>query len=275
MPNHTANLLTIQDCSKETYEKIKETLKGETGLIDFDKIVPKPDLLNNTMVGGCHFVFLTVKNAAGVYEKFDEYQPGVFVNDVMNPSKTTEEFWGCSIHRGQASVVHILPDGNGGVIREVFDDIPESYPESYKLYTVKYYTTWYSDGDTERPFTAEEEASLKDLGYESWYGWSVANWGTKWNAYSIREWDDEEQSIYFETAWSPPQPVIEVLSQKFPEVSFEISYADEGGCFLRTSLYKEGCLEWEEELNWNSSSGKALRAKLGRYYDEDDENYEK
>lgn len=61
-------------------------------------------------------------------------------------------------------------------------------------------------------------------GFKDWYTWSIANWGTKWNAYSISEVDD---SIMFDTAWSTPLPIIEELSSMFPNVKITLEFADE------------------------------------------------
>ena len=60
---------------------------------------------------------------------------------------------------------------------------------------------------------------------EDWYDWSIANWGTKWNAYDIEKIDDN--TLLFNTAWSMPQPVIIKLSEMFPDVVFKIKWADE------------------------------------------------
>jgi hypothetical protein len=62
-------------------------------------------------------------------------------------------------------------------------------------------------------------------GCRDWYGWSTANWGTKWNAYSTNDTDTDEVS--FETAWSNPYPVIVALSAKYPEAVFHLRFADE------------------------------------------------
>lgn len=63
-----------------------------------------------------------------------------------------------------------------------------------------------------------------------------ARWGTKWNACSVgTEWTwhsiDEEYSdaeISFETAWSPPIPVIDELLKLFPELKIELRYYECG-----------------------------------------------
>jgi len=62
-------------------------------------------------------------------------------------------------------------------------------------------------------------------GCRDWYGWSTANWGTKWNAYSTNDTDTDE--VTFETAWSNPYPVIVALSAKYPEAVFHMRFADE------------------------------------------------
>jgi len=66
--------------------------------------------------------------------------------------------------------------------------------------------------------------NIVKYGHSDWYSWSIANWGTKWNAYSTEVNGDE---IVFQTAWSCPDGVLIALSQKYPEVEFSIRFADE------------------------------------------------
>lgn len=62
-------------------------------------------------------------------------------------------------------------------------------------------------------------------GYTTWYEWSIATWGTKWNAYHQ---DFEEPSIlWFDTAWNGVPLLIQKLSEIFPDVEFHYAYADE------------------------------------------------
>lgn len=66
-------------------------------------------------------------------------------------------------------------------------------------------------------------------GNNNWYDWSVANWGTKWNAYGFDPNTDysKEKELKFLTAWSAPHPVIAKLSEMFPSVKLEHEWADE------------------------------------------------
>ena len=50
-------------------------------------------------------------------------------------------------------------------------------------------------------------------GENNWYDWSIKNWGTKWNSVDAEVHYNE---IYFQTAWSPCDPVIAALAEKFP-----------------------------------------------------------
>lgn len=62
-------------------------------------------------------------------------------------------------------------------------------------------------------------------GATSWYDWCCDNWGTKWNAYSNEQ--EDEDTIIFETAWSNPEPVMLKLSEMYPEATIEHWWADE------------------------------------------------
>ena len=69
----------------------------------------------------------------------------------------------------------------------------------------------------------------RDLyGESNWYDWSVANWGTKWNAYEFPERPYQMgEPLCFLTAWTPPHPILEKLSQMFPGIEITHEWADE------------------------------------------------
>lgn len=74
--------------------------------------------------------------------------------------------------------------------------------------------------------------AMLETGYAYWYPWAIANWGTKWGAYRFRELADEPfYSFRFETAWSFPTPIFEVLAGDFPLLAFECATYDEGSNF--------------------------------------------
>jgi len=87
-----------------------------------------------------------------------------------------------------------------------------------------------------------------------WYDWNIRNWGTKWNAYDVEQSDtfdmddidDDLNSITynFNTAWSPPDKIIEALANKIEElklkVTFDWFYEEEQG--------------WGGELNYDGNT---------------------
>ena len=66
---------------------------------------------------------------------------------------------------------------------------------------------------------------------DRWYHWCIQNWGTKWDAgdVDIEYQDSEILELEFDTAWSPPEGIMEKLREKYPELSFQCFY-DEPGC---------------------------------------------
>lgn len=76
-----------------------------------------------------------------------------------------------------------------------------------------------------------------DYGYGDWYDWAVAKWGTKWNSSDV---DVEDSDITFTTAWSPPRPVIEKLSELFPSIEITHIYFEPGTELAGEDVYYGG-----------------------------------
>ena len=82
-----------------------------------------------------------------------------------------------------------------------------------------------------------QDENLKKFGFKDWYEWSIAKWGTKWDAYDT---NIRKDSVFFQTAWSPPVPVIKELS-KLINKELRLIYSDEGGCFAgELKVYPDG-----------------------------------
>jgi hypothetical protein len=110
----------------------------------------------------------------------------------------------------------------------------------------------------------------KKYGFSSWYDWTVENWGTKWNSSEIA-WDTQEEKkagVQFKTAWSAPMPIIKALTEKFPNASIRIEFADEDiGCNCGYIEYDNGKItKWdpdaiieEAKCNDDEKRAKAIR----------------
>ena len=67
----------------------------------------------------------------------------------------------------------------------------------------------------------ENEAAF---GFRDWYHWRLFNWGTKWNS-TDATWNGNVCT--FDTAWSTPEQIYEKLSLIFPDITFDVLFADE------------------------------------------------
>ncbi len=86
--------------------------------------------------------------------------------------------------------------------------------------------------------------NIEKYGCTTWYDWCYENWGTKWNACEPI-WSGANY-VTFNTAWSSPVPIYKKLTELFPDVSFEVTYADEdlgNNCGVITWNQREGFID--------------------------------
>ncbi len=84
--------------------------------------------------------------------------------------------------------------------------------------------------------------NIQQYGAPTWYEWCVQNWGTKWNAYDCNAAPDAN-TMTFLTAWSAPHPILQKLSEMYPDLVMEHQWADEdigANCGQRT--YRGGAI---------------------------------
>ena len=84
------------------------------------------------------------------------------------------------------------------------------------------------------------------------YDWCVSNWGTKWEA-GIIDWDrsiENEITIYFESAWSPPTALYEFLVEQGWEVD---AYYHEPGMGYAGKFTTDGYEYYEYDVTSQSS----------------------
>lgn len=204
MPNHIQNRLQIVG-DKEDIRKVFDFIKsdkpdkeGEIARIDFNKIKPMPEGLEANPHSG---IQVWVEICTGQLD---------FKALFRNTSQTLGEVWNkdednkgfdkmINLIKANTAIEHLL--GERPNISKFRDDEFDIFIQCLK--------------------------NLRNTGHMSWYSWSLENWGTKWNAYGQFDKRDTEDTIYFETAWSSPVNLIVELSTKFPNVEFNLCYADE------------------------------------------------
>ncbi len=108
-----------------------------------------------------------------------------------------------------------------------------------------------------------EKQYLEEFGATDWYRWSIDNWDTKWNAYSVDITDD---TITFDTAWGHPDSIINKLSEMFPNISFHIQYADEDtGHNLGVYTITDGCKSDQADIIEGSDEAIKLACEIKGY----------
>ena len=90
---------------------------------------------------------------------------------------------------------------------------------------------------TNAPNKLNPEELIAKCGYPDWYEWRVDNWGTKWNASESELTITKNHiEIRFQTAWSPPNPVIEKIGSKFPFAFITLDWEEESGYYGKLQI---------------------------------------
>ena len=122
-------------------------------------------------------------------------------------------------------------------------------------------TTWSHGPEQEAREKKKAELKAK-YGYESWYDWNIAHWGTKWDLCEphVERIDDNTITITCETAWSPPIAAYESMQAEGYYV--QGFYYEGGMCFA--GVWEDGTDDCYQE--WGDSQG--AKATLPQEVDE-------
>lgn len=94
------------------------------------------------------------------------------------------------------------------------------------------------------------------------YTWQIKNWGTKWdvNDPAIMFSGNDEASLIFSTAWSPPIRWLENVAAQFPDLEFELFFEEMGSVFGGNFVWSDGELQFHEEVQgWEDLKEFCLR----------------
>lgn len=201
MPNHITNIITAP-------KHVIDALCGdEEQPVDFNKIIPMPAILN------------------GIEE--DSYTPlAKFLAGALKPGADS----------GMLAVIRSLE--LDAARRQLKESLPENADINQFVMSVlagadhgvaflrrMLLDEGRMDEKSFEMLTRTMEA-YKTCGAFTWYDWSIQNWGTKWNAYDA-VFGDSGESVTFNTAWSAPMPVLQKLSEMYPDDDISVMYADE------------------------------------------------
>jgi hypothetical protein len=163
---------------------------------------------------------------------------------------------------GTAVLGQDIPDRFGGLFGDLFDGTSTKVLDQYLTYewvksagvtTRDQLVSWVT---TTQPDTIERGKRtiecIKQTGYADWYDWRCNTWGTKWGCYDYQEVSFTQNcwAFTFESAWSPPEPVLNKLFRElFPTLKVVIAFADEMPNYAGTGLFQngEGGLSYTED----------------------------
>lgn len=172
----------------------------------------------------------------------EDPEENIDFNNVIKMPETMNLVQGSVAEDYIAAYLKTLSDKERFDIAKKLQDIPARYDGNYfkkykdaftKELTDKdkeYLVSWLSeDFKVLNPSSIEEVGktyidNIINYGADTWYDWSINNWGTKWNAFDSEIYNN---TISFQTAWSASFPITEKLSEMFPDLSFVHEFADE------------------------------------------------
>lgn len=152
--------------------------------------------------------------------------------------------------------------------------------------------------DTEQPILKTEQdiinygkqavENVLQYGYQDWYNWRIHNWNTKWDACNTNYYPEEDETtIYFQTAWADVRNLIKELSRQYPKNTFEYNFAEEQmGYYCGFAHYKNGKVLQQREFEdyskeayehsfalWGEDENYVFNEETGtyEYVDEDDD----
>jgi len=194
MPNHIHNVLSVLGTDVPTCKKILKSIQDDEaggGSIDFNKICPMPESLNMTEgsdTDNSIELYLTMVNPKTPNYGLPKVEQKEFTK-MVDQLNATQHFCRYEDNLSEEKVKELLKKG-----------------------------VTLENGK-------KAIHNLIEYGSTTWYQWCITHWGTKWNAYNYG--NEHIDYVVFDTAWNCPLTIIDKLSQMYPEVKFEISWADE------------------------------------------------
>ena len=208
MPNWVVNKIEFSG-TQENINKVLDIIKGDENIIDFNKLIPMPKSLKLTSG--------SITNTAIVYalnRKGDEER-----NKIIKQLKNTR----CSFYGNYYNTIKDIDDERVKRGLEHFNSDSKSLYDK-AIYEELGIKTFEDLGNA-------YISNILELGYDTWYDWCCAKWGTKWGA--SESYMETENTLMFSTAWSAPFPIFKKLAEICHEYNVEFAgkWADEDtGC---------------------------------------------
>jgi hypothetical protein len=97
--------------------------------------------------------------------------------------------------------------------------------------------------------------NLLTHGHKDWCDWRVFHWGTKRNSYGVEDatrLDQGKYELVFDTAWSAPLPIFAHIAERWPDLTVDLAWFDEGRFFAGTGSCDQGLFQYNEGEHLNT-----------------------
>ena len=262
MPNWVSNKVKFSGRGEEILTKVISYIDMKCGenswkeeLFDFEKIVPMPKELNLTSGG--------IQKESILYAltfKTDEEREKIY--KILKETETS--FYGNYFNKFFKNIENIND-------KEKLEQLAKQFKKDKRQDTFEKIDYDGLGIKTLKDLGNRYIQNVIDYGSDTWYDWSCANWGTKWNSNNTYVVSDDE--VEFDTAWSCPIEVLKALSKQYADIEIYVEYADEdlgNNCGYFT--LKDG--EFIEEVDMNGDIEFAMEVKgYSEEYKEEVRNY--
>lgn len=244
MPNWCRNELTISgNCN--VVESFKSfVVSEEDGVIDFNACLPRPHVLKDAY-------------------QIDAQTRTIDFPHLADPTRLGKVLLKNHKFEDVARYEKLIADPDINVdtsiednIKSLFDKIPDKIwaREHGNIVSYNFYKSISPSLKLllDTIFTAHQASRLIDIGFSSWYDWSIENWGVKWNAEPVDvSFDsDGEMCDYkftFDTPWSAPTNWFTALvreANNFDDLTLVLEYGEPGEGFGGRLEMLEGEVEF-------------------------------
>lgn len=209
MPNWVYNQIELQN--REDTEKIAKYIRSKDQDFDFNNVIKMPEILAKTSASSITILAMAYcvmgDRETDNFEQWrkqldlflDENVPNVAIQFLDDETKNIT---GTNLNK----IEPIITTGdikeliyNHERLMEKRNDINKTSfsPNAFKAQGV---TAW---------------KAILTTGFRDWYGWSINNWDTKWNAVDS-EISITNCTVTWRTAWNPSESVIKQLAKDVP-----------------------------------------------------------
>jgi hypothetical protein len=207
---------------------------------------------NMLEINGPKSAVAKIASACGLYDGKFDLNGIVPMPRELQITKGSAVSWGLDILYGDWKKIL-----NTEWIRDIFLEITGGYlPDSREdlIYLIENDRSGRLDFVDLRE-ARQAKANVEKFGFMDWYDWSIAHWGTKWNIGKDVHIDNLSEcniTLTFDTAWSPPIPVVEALCAQYPEISATLRYIETGCWFAGTVEGADGVISDypEPDVRW-------------------------